>query len=107
MTNREAAETMKRISEKLSRVIPLNDTAAEAFRMAIEALEKDQWIPCSERLPEDGTWNIFTDGKSISVERYKADAIDHFFPEGRWFELEDVIAWRPLPKPYRKEGEEE
>ena len=59
-----------------------------------------QWIPVSERLPRDGSWNIFTDGKNISVERYKADAIDHFFPNGRWFEFEDVIAWMPLPKPF-------
>jgi len=60
-----------------------------------------RWIPVSERMPRDGTWNIFTDGKNISVERYKADAIDHFFPNGRWFQLEDVIAWMPLPEPYR------
>ena len=60
-----------------------------------------QWIPISDRLPRDGTWNIFTDGKNISVERYKADAIDHFFPNGRWFKLEDAIAWMPLPEPYK------
>ena len=60
-----------------------------------------QWIPISDRLPRDGTWNIFTDGKNISVERYKADAIDHFLPNGRWFQLEDVIAWMPLPEPYK------
>jgi len=65
------------------------------------AQPEPQWIPVSERLPSDGTWNIFTDGKNISVERYKADAIDHFFPNGRWFQLEDVIAWMPLPEPYK------
>lgn len=59
-----------------------------------------QWIPIAERLPKDGTWNIFTDGKNISVERYKADAIDHFFPPGRWFDLDDAVAWIPLPAPY-------
>ena len=66
------------------------------------AQPEPQWIPVSERMPRDGTWNIFTDGKNISVERYKADAIDHFFPNGRWFQLEDVIAWMPLPTPYTK-----
>jgi hypothetical protein len=71
---------------------------------AIEGLpptQPGQWIPVSERLPRDGSWNIFTDGKNISVERYKEDAIDHFFPNGRWFQLEDVIAWMPLPEPYK------
>lgn len=66
------------------------------------AKPEPQWIPIERELPRDGSWNIFTDGKNISVERYKADAIDHFFPNGRWFELEDVIAWMPLPTPYQK-----
>ena len=69
--------------------------------IAEKAVSPYRWIPVSERLPRDGTWNIFTDGKNISVERYKADAIDHFFPNGRWFQLEDVIAWMPLPEPYK------
>ena len=56
-----------------------------------------QWITCSERLPEDGKWCIFTDGDNISVERYKFDALDHFLPPGRWFDLEDAVAWMPLP----------
>lgn len=67
---------------------------------------KGEWIPVSEGLPEDGTWNLFTDGKSISVERYKMDVIDHFFPNGRWFEFKDVIAWQPLPEPYKAEKTE-
>ena len=69
--------------------------------IAEKAVSPYRWIPVSERMPRDGTWNIFTDGKNISVERYKADAIDHFFPNGRWFQLEDVIAWMPLPEPYK------
>ena len=67
---------------------------------------KWKWIPVTERLPEDGTWNLFTDGKNISIERYKMDAIDHFFPQGRWFSLDKAIAWMPLPSPYREEGEQ-
>ena len=66
-----------------------------------------EWIPVSERLPEDGTWNLFTDGNMVSVERYKADAIDHFYPIGRWFSLDEAIAWMPLPEPYQTESEEE
>ena len=46
--------------------------------------------------PEDGTWNLFTNGKRISVERWKLDALNHFSPAGRYFELEDVIGWMPM-----------
>ena len=74
---------------------------AEIVRNLPPAQPSPQWIPISDRLPRDGSWNIFTDGKNISVERYKADAIDHFFPNGRWFQLEDVIAWMPLPEAYK------
>ena len=65
--------------------------------------QKQRWIPISERLPEDGTWNLFTDGKKISIERYKLDAIDHFEPSGRFFSLEKTVAWQPLPERYEKE----
>ena len=88
----------------------------EALDMAIEALQEDSdWIPLSHDggglgtdfpYERDGEWIIVTDGKSISVERIKKDAYDHFYPNGRWFELDDVIAWMPLPKPY-KGGEDE
>ena len=64
------------------------------------------WIPVSEKLPKNGTWNLFTDGKNVSVERYKSDAIDHFYPNGRWFSLDEAIAWMPLPQPYKAESEE-
>lgn len=71
------------------------------------------WIPLSHDnlvtdfpYERDGEWVIVTDGKTISVERIKKDAYDHFFPNGRWFQLEDVVAWIPLPEPY-KGGEDE
>ncbi len=72
----------------------------QAFRQELK------WIPVSERMPEDGTWNLFTDGKNVSVERYKADALDHFYPNGRWFSLDEAIAWMPLPTPYKPKPQE-
>ena len=57
-----------------------------------------EWIPISDNnLPDDGTWNLFTDGMHISLERYKLDAVDHFCPNGRYFGFDHAIAWMPLP----------
>ena len=79
--------------------------AADTIEMLSDKAKSTGWIPCSERLPEDGTWNLFTDGNMVSVERYKADAMDHFYPNGRWFSLDEAIAWMPLPKSYQVESE--
>ena len=85
-----------------------NEITLGEYEEMIKPLEAEvaRWIPCSERLPEDGKWCLFTDGKNMSVERYKLDAIDHFFPNGRWFEFDDAVAWRPLPEPYEERSED-
>ena len=77
---------------------------------AIEAWKASKWIPlhydgATTDFPHerDGKWVIVTDGECISVERIKKDAYDHFFPSGRWFEIEDAIAWMPLPLPPKGE----
>lgn len=63
-----------------------------------------QWIPCSERLPEKSgrylvtntrlgafevTWNIFYNGKGEAQEG--------------WLYEDGTIAWMPLPEPYKGE----
>ena len=85
------------------------DSYRKEFQKAISSDAVQGWISLSHDddglgtdfpYERDGEWVIVTDGKTISVERIKKDAYDHFFPNGRWFELEDAIAWMPLPKPY-------
>ena len=84
-----------------------NGNYAPFIDEAIKELKAKEWIPVSERLPEDGTWNLFTDGNNRSVERYKADALDHFYPDGRWFSFEEAIWWMPLSKLPKAESEEQ
>ena len=53
-----------------------------------------QWIPCSERLPEkDGEYLTTTEDGLCDVESYG---------DGEWF-YDDVVAWAPLPKPWKGE----
>ena len=55
-----------------------------------------QWIPCSERLPDQN-------GKYLVVGRQKAINILKF-DGGRWYGKWGVVAWMPLP--YREEANE-
>ena len=73
----------------------------EALDMAIEALEQTQWIPCSERLPkiEENPVLVTTDGSNgdvIDIALYMSDG---------WHKASEVLAWKPLPEPYRKENQ--
>ena len=79
--------------------------SAEAVQGWIPLSHDDNGLGTDFPYERDGEWVIVTDGKSISVERIKKDAYDHFFPNGRWFELEDVIAWMPMPEPYKEDND--
>lgn len=69
----------------------------------IEHLPKvGEWIPCSERLPEpDKEVLVYTydDFRVWSLTR-KMRWEDE---DGYWQDLEDVVAWMPLPDPYKEE----
>ena len=70
--------------------------------------DNDGWIPAEERLPKtNGTYNVtrHIDGHFISDSAYfdgqntwhSDNRVNHSRPY-----LTDVIAWRPLPEPYRQ-----
>lgn len=85
------------------------------------------WIPVSERLPEkDGKYLVTMRSfcglpQRIEVLRFATDLhrIDKYdFPEHKcgfydsysewgYCEVDDVIAWMPLPEPYKEEGEKD
>ena len=77
--------------------------------LAIEKLPSAQpeqrWIPVSERLPEGGHNIIFCDTKGNVCE-----GVYHAIP-GQWvgfrwnaiYHHDDVMAWKPLPDPYKEE----
>lgn len=81
--------------------------AMEKLARYEDAEEKDrlgQWIPCSERLPEDNTDVIvcFYSG-TVTEMRYWGNGIFQGIYEHT---TKVIVAWMPLPKPY-KEGEDE
>jgi hypothetical protein len=77
----------------------------DAYNLAIKALEAQEWIPVSKRLPEDSGRYLISVldgiGRRTTVtsyqKRYKA-----WVMTGRMAYWK-VLAWKPLPEPYREE----
>ena len=62
----------------------------------------DGWIPAEERLPERGkTVLVCQRGGAIDVAWHDGYRWKTGFSHADW--IRDVIAWRPLPEPYRPE----
>lgn len=104
-----------------------------AMMMAIQALEQTQWIPCSERLPKTDNINDINSfnvllwvknkthpEKEAQIYLGKLMHVDGDDGSGNFWGIEtkpcdwtiwgwsyfnepEVIAWMPLPKPYKGE----
>ena len=98
--------------DKLDQVA--NDTAEafiEAYKECQEIIRKhmnDGWMPVEERLPEAEQEHVLAcrrDG-SIDTARYSPYS-DRWYVGSMCSVSLDVIAWRPLPEPYRPERSRE
>lgn len=83
----------------------LPGSALDVVNALLNDLEQDEkengWIPCSERLPENGT-NVIASFSSGTVTelRYVANGIFHGIYE---YSTKVIVAWRPLPEPYKED----
>ena len=80
---------------------------------ALEKLEKYRWIPTSERLPENKSGSEYYDSVIVTLDNGRVTEgcyVDRY--EEWWVDAEDgehysinatgnVIAWMPLPEPYK------
>ena len=67
---------------------------------------EEQWIPCSERLPEIGQSVLLSVGGMYSAEGCLRE--DGDWAQFRWdaIQRKDMVgAWKPLPEPYKGEQE--
>lgn len=125
MTREEAIRTMEYFDRNFGDYQPNHD----AIQMAIEALNCSEfptgWIPCSERLPDadDCPMDCMVTRKSKFVGNYVDMAVCE--RNGTWTHEDwkaitidgnatcistrdaDIIAWMPLPKPYKESEVEE
>ena len=121
-------EAIKDIKDNIKPVV-----GGKSLDMAIDALEQaktncsefpNNWIPCSERLPEEDTEVLIsyrykegegdTDHVNIDITSYGTTCFGgreiHTLKEWRqpfdYFHANyEVIAWMPLPEPYKGEQE--
>lgn len=98
-------------SYELDYVIEWLNTYFEFCGEAKVVSDNNGWIPVSERLPEESDYYmacIYNDEADDYDFRktWFAHADDYDMDESEWRELYDferVIAWQPLPEPYKEE----
>ena len=75
----------------------------EQYQKIDRNLKEPQWIPCADRLPEKyGVYLVTNEEGSV----FEYDYSDFTVHDGKWsFAGRNVIAWTPLPEPYKKEGD--
>lgn len=86
-----------------------SEETIDAIGMGIHALKETQWIPCSERMPEDESYILvsFENYTMPDIARYEEnDEGGTFYPgddEETYAHYGLVVnAWMPLPTPYEK-----
>lgn len=109
MTNEQAIKWLKGL--KANEVL---SATKEALDMAIKSLEErpqGEWIPVTEKLPNTlGVYNVtrkLNEGETI----YFISGASYFDGQNTWYAdtginhgrpyLTDIIAWQPLPEPYK------
>ena len=99
MTNEEAIDVLMylwrhEISERNT-----EGEIRRALNMGMAAIKREQrWIPVSERLPEKNGEYLIT-GRQGAVNKRR-------YHDGHWYGNWSVLAWMPLPEPYKAESED-
>lgn len=107
-TKKKILEDIERVKEEIVNIDCGDDYNAGIKDMAMMAKQSvckhinDGWIPVEERLPEESLNSV------IGWDEYRERCCFVQYYGGRWILGADrepihIIAWRPLPGPYRPE----
>lgn len=82
----------------------------KVIKETVEEIEKEytnDWIACSERLPEKYGKYLCCDKYGEYIIGYPTARVssDDYYVETEYEIMNDCIAWQPLPQPYKKVGE--
>ena len=96
----KALETASCLKEKCAYCPHCEHCDVDDDTLAIKTLEQTSWIPCSERLPEDGQ-KVLVTTRSDNILDANVDTCIFYHASAFWKHY--VIAWMPLPQPYKEE----
>lgn len=66
-------------------------------------VRENRWIPVSERLPEIHQ-DVLLSLRSLDVEvGFRGETEPYYYCHGDYIEPQNVLAWQPLPEPYKAE----
>lgn len=110
MKPKEAFEILRDtpIDIRSAREDDIHSLYATAQNMALDALQKQMWIPCSERLPEDENPVLiqYYDEEDEAIMFIGCYEYGYFNVwDERIFPDYEEVAWMPLPEPYKEDKE--
>lgn len=77
-------------------------TTSEATEILSELPSAEaRWIPCSERLPEENEVVLTQANFKDDIKMAVSSRVDYNYWTGWGTREVNVIAWMPLPKPYK------
>lgn len=99
----------KRLIEVIDKNFGHTDGASVIKQIIKEQPKVGEWIPCSDRLPIEKGYYLVS-YHPCYWDQVKEDilvGIDHFMGKTSWSKrkYQKVIAWKPLPEPYKGETE--
>lgn len=100
--------TIKEMSEEVAvRVLDEYIYNGKTLRQWIDALAQSKWIPVSERLPQQGQ-EVICQCRANIIKVMKLDANFDWYQDAEHCYMGGfVVAWMPLPEPYKQESENE
>lgn len=99
---KKAIEQIERVSNSLASI----GETVDYTDVAVKALDQTRWISVSERLPGSDEDVLVTNGVGIYVGWIDAtDKCWRVDSESEYF-MNDIVAWMPLPEPYKVESED-
>ena len=110
LISRQAVENITWEEPSYSDPLNVLTEVREKVRALPSVENKGEWIPTSERLPEDIKYVLVTDGLDIFTAWYNPKHNPKKEMCKGWHSFDDhfdlhtpILAWQPLPEPYKVE----